>query len=193
MVTPLSTHASLLARVAGGVDSAAWTEFAERYRGLIRGYGLRRGLQPADADDFAQDVFVSLTSALRGFQYDPGKGRFRGFLRTIAVRALSKRFRDTRDDAEPIVADDSIESADTEDAEWESEWRQYHLREAMRHIQAEFRATDILAFEMMTRDGRDAKSVAADLGISVDSAYQIKSRLLKRLRALVAQQVAEEG
>jgi RNA polymerase sigma factor (sigma-70 family) len=193
VVTPLSTHASLLARVAAGADASAWTEFAERYRGLIRGYGLRRGLQPADADDFAQDVFVALTTALRGFEYDSAKGSFRGFLRTIAVRALGRRFRDTRPTADPMVAEETLEDAATPDEEWETEWRQYHLREAMRHIQAECRASDLLAFEMLTRDGRDAKGVAAELGISIDSAYQAKSRILKRLRVLVAEQVAAEG
>ncbi|MBK8976134.1 MAG: sigma-70 family RNA polymerase sigma factor [Planctomycetes bacterium] len=196
MVTPLSTHASLLARVAAGSDAPAWTEFADRYRGLIRGFALRRGLQAADAEDFVQDVFLALSSAMRGFEYDPGRGSFRGFLKTIAARALGKRFRAGRPVADQSVAEHALGNAASdaeEDADWEVEWRQYHLRVAMQRVTAEFRATDLQAFELLTRGDRDARAVAAELGISVDSAYQAKSRILKRLRALVAEQVAAEG
>lgn len=63
----------------------------------------------------------------------------------------------------------------------------------MQRVRAEFRASDLLAFQLLTQGGRNAQAVALELGISVDSAYQSKSRILKRLRELVAEQVAEEG
>ena len=196
MVHSLSTHASLLARLKTGSDDSAWAEFTARYRDLIRGYALRRGLQTADAEDLVQDVFLALSSGMKDFVYDPQKGRFRGFLKTIAVRAIGKRLRKSRgmvaQSAAELVLDSTPQEHD-DDADWEAEWRQYHLRAAMLRVRSEFRASDLLAFELLTRDGKDAKGVAQELGISVDSAYQAKSRILKRLKALVTEQVAEEG
>ncbi len=194
MVTPLSTHASLLARLSTGSDGAAWTEFAERYRDLIRGFALRRGLQAADAEDLVQDVFLALSSGMKDFVYDPQKGRFRGFLKTIAVRTIGKRLRKHQAHLAQSAAELAIDGASAgDDDDWEAEWRQYHLRSAMQRVRAEFRASDLLAFQLLTQGGRNAQAVAQELGISVDSAYQSKSRILKRLRELVAEQVAEEG
>lgn len=194
MVHFQSTHASLLARLTTGSDGSAWGEFCTRYADLIRGFALRRGLQSSDADDILQEVFLALTTAMKSFQYDPERGRFRGFLKTIAVRAIGKRLRRSAPAISQSVADELLDSASSGDEDdWDSEWRQHHLRHALQRIRVEFRASDLRAFEMMTRDGLDAKSVASELGISVDSAYQAKSRILKRLKSLVADQIEIEG
>ena len=195
MVNPLSTHASLLARLSSDPDAEAWNEFTARYEDLIRGFAQRRGLQAADAEDVMQDVFVALTQGMKEFVYDPAKGRFRGFLKTIAIRTIGKRLRGRKPLAGQSVADGALDAApaDDDDPDWEAEWRQYPLRTAMQRVRSEFRASDLRAFELLTRERRDARSVASELGISVDSAYQAKSRVLKRLRDLVAEQVEQEG
>ncbi len=192
----VSTHASLLARLSEGADAPAWDEFHARYRDLIRGFALRRGLQAADAEDVVQEVFLALAQALRTFEYQPEKGRFRGFLKTIAIRVLGKRFARERAGLGQTAAEHMIEAAPDESAhedDWEVEWRQHHLRTAMERVRAEFRGSDLRAFQLLTGGPRDARSVAAELGISVDSAYQAKSRILKRLRELVGEQVEAEG
>ena len=76
---------------------------------------------------------------------------------------------------------------------WEDEWREYHLRQAMRTVEVEFNAADRAAFDAYVLEGRDAREVAASLDLSVDQVYQAKSRILKRLSVLVEQQVSEEG
>lgn len=194
MVHFQSTHASLLARLTSGSDASAWSEFAAHYADLIRGFALRRGLQASDADDILQEVFLALTTAMKTFEYDPERGRFRGFLKTIAVRAIGKRLRRKSPALSQSTADELLGSAsDNDELDWDSEWRQHHLRHALQRIRVEFRASDLRAFEMATRDTRDAKSIATELGLSVDSVYQAKSRILKRLKALVAEQIEIEG
>jgi RNA polymerase sigma factor (sigma-70 family) len=193
---PVSTHASLLARLSEGADAPAWNEFHTRYRDLIRGFALRRGLQPADAEDVVQEVFLALAQAMKAFEYQPEKGRFRGFLKTIAIRVLGKRFARARSGLDQTAAEQVLDATPDErahEADWEAEWRQHHLRAAFERVRVEFRSTDLRAFELLTSGQRDARSVAAELGISVDSAYQVKSRILKRLRELVAEQVEAEG
>ena len=72
-----STHASLLERLRSEEAPAAWQLFHERYGPLIRDYGRRSGLQASDCDDLLQDVLLSLSRALPGFQYDPARGSLR--------------------------------------------------------------------------------------------------------------------
>lgn len=197
----LSTHQSLLARLARGDDQEAWAECFARYRDLILGVARRRGFTDANGEDVLQDVFVELTKTLPGFRYNRELGRFRGFLKTITVRVIGKRLRrrgplpaigQPDETADPADAANGIPDAEFE-AHWEAEWRQYHLRLAMAVIRSEVRATDLRAFEAVTQQQREPAAVAAELGMQVNSVYQAKSRILKRLRELIAAQVAEEG
>ena len=188
-----ATHATLLARLSDG-DAVAWSDFCDRYEQLIRGFAKRQGLGGADADDVVQDVLLGLTKSMPGFRYDPAKGKFRSYLKTATMHAIWRRSRQKG----PVVplgeggsqadgADDPV------DQTWEIEWRQYHLRQAMRTIRAEFNASDVIAFERYVGADRDAKETAAELGLSVDSVYQAKSRILRRLGQVIATQTDEEG
>lgn len=190
-----TTHSALLVRLSAGPDAEAWEEFCLRYGALIRAVARKQGLQAADADDVLQDVLVALNRSMKGFAYDRGRGRFRSYLRTVAIHAIYARLRQKRGEA-PLpdweaTAGPLEESAF--DALWEAEWRQYHLREAMRTIDQEFNEPDRIAFARYGVDGEDARIVATELGLSVDQVYQAKSRILRRLGALVARQVEEEG
>jgi RNA polymerase sigma-70 factor (ECF subfamily) len=191
-----TTHITLLQRLSRGDDPEAWREFNARYGELIRSFARRRGLQASDCDDLVQEVLLALNGSMPAFQYDPARGRFRGYLKTIAVRCISRKLCQKRgatgqEQVENAAAGDLADPAAEE--HWEAEWRQYHLRTAMRTIRAEFNESDLAAFEAYAGHGRDAANVAASLGVSVDAVYQAKSRILKRLRDLIAQQAGEEG
>ena len=190
---PRTTHVTLLERLGAGDDHAAWREFCHRYGDLIRGVARRAGATENDADDVLQDVLMALVGAMPGFRYDPSKGRFRGYLKTIVVRALARR---RQKHAPALLSEaDEVASGDAgvEEHLWEDEWRQHHLRLAMRVIDAEFTVHDRAAFQRYAVEGRPVADVASSLGLSADQVYQAKSRILRRLIALVAQQVAEEG
>lgn len=88
-----TTHISLLARLSGGEDPLAWTEFCHRYGELIRNFCRAQHLQPADCDDVLQDVLMSLTKSMPRFEYDPSRGKFRSYLKTITLHAIFARTR----------------------------------------------------------------------------------------------------
>jgi len=191
-----ATHTTLLERVSAGNDPVAWGEFCDRYGQLIRLFCIRRALQAADVDDVQQDVLLALSKAMPGFRYDPEKGKFRGYLKTIVIHAIYKKQFQNRG-VRDLSAVDEATRAGAADAnvenDWEAQWRQYHVRQAMTTIENEFNATDVDAFERYGLLGHDPARVAADLSLGVDSVYQAKSRIMKRLSALIAQQIAEEG
>lgn len=195
MYAQTTTHGTLLARLNGGGDTAAWREFCDRYEELIRAFARRRGLSAVDCDDVLQDVMLALTKSMPGFRYDPGKGKFRSYLKTVTLHALLRRSRQNSNAAPLEVGDGSVSRAIEDETEetWETEWRQYHLRTAMKAVRAEFNAADLDAFERYAVNGEDAASVARTLGLSVDQVYQAKSRVLKRLSQVIAHQVEEEG
>jgi RNA polymerase sigma-70 factor (ECF subfamily) len=186
-----ATHSTLLARLADAGDSAAWVEFRLRYSELIRGFCARRGLQAADIDDVEQDVLLALSKAMGQFSYDRGKGMFRSYLKTVVNNAIAKKWRQNVP-AGGLSQAEGV-GVEGEDDPWEQEWRQHHFRRAMRTIEAEFAETDRRAFALYAVEGRDAAEVARELGTSVDVVYQAKSRILKRLSAVIEAQIADEG
>src|SRR4051812_6689733 len=87
---PLGTSQTLLVRVRDRGDHEAWAAFDARYRPLVLGWCRRWA--PREADDAAQEVFAKLVSAIG--RYEPGRGRFRPWLKTVAenlMRALRRR------------------------------------------------------------------------------------------------------
>ena len=74
------TQVTLLGRLRDPADERAWQTFEGRYRELIVRFSIRQGLQFTDAEDTAQAVLASLVRAMRTFEFDPKKGRFRDYL-----------------------------------------------------------------------------------------------------------------
>jgi RNA polymerase sigma-70 factor (ECF subfamily) len=196
MPAQLTTHTSLLARLGDGADATAWKEFEERYGELIRSFARSRGFQPADCDDVVQDVLMSLTKAMRSFEYDPQKGRFRAYLKATTLHAISRLVRQKPGAADLDTIEDVAWLAGSDQAAeqaWEAEWRANHVRQAMRTLELEFTPSQLRAFQQYAVEGHEARDTAAALQITVNQVYQAKSRILKRLVELIEQQVQEEG
>ncbi|RMH03725.1 MAG: sigma-70 family RNA polymerase sigma factor [Planctomycetota bacterium] len=196
---PNSTQEEFLLALADGADRDAWEAFSARYGTLIRNFAGWCGLPPTDCDDVVQEVYLSLLKALPGFRYDRRKGRFRGYLKTATRRAAVALRR--RRAAEPLplervpppVAGRAGDSGPDLDEAWEREWRDYHVRRAMARLQPEFNSTDLAAFERYAIQGRPPAEVAAEFDLHLDQVYQAKSRILRRLRELVREQIEDEG
>ncbi len=191
-----TTHVSLLARLSDGTDRGAWAEFHDRYADLIRGFASRQGVQPADCDDVLQEALVALTKALPSFNYDPAKGKFRSYLKTVVLHVIYRKSCQNKgaialENLEELTAAGAAD--ETVEAQWEAEWRQYHLRLAMKTISAEFNKTDFQAFERYGLAGEPAPDTADALSMSVDQVYQAKSRILRRLGEVIDQQIQDEG
>ena len=196
MYAQTTTHATLLARLNDAEDRSAWEEFCERYGELITRFAQREGLQLADCEDVAQDVLMALTRSMPGFEYDPRKGKFRSYLKAATLHAVFRKRhqRHGQVNLEHIAEATRVAVTDaTIDESWEAEWRRYHLRQAMRTVEAEFNDTDRQAFHKYAIEGRDARDVAAELGLSLDQVYQAKSRIMKQLARVIECQVEEEG
>lgn len=178
-----TTPVSLLERVQRPGEEQAWVRFVEMYTPLLYHWSRRMGLQESDAADIIQEVFAILVARMPGFMYDRRKS-FRGWLRTILQnkwrdrqrrRAVEPRLQEDRTLAEQVMAREIGPF-------WEIEYRQQLVGRALELMQSEFQPTTWRACWEVVVSGRAAADVAAELGISVDSVYAAKSRVLRRLR-----------
>lgn len=184
------TRPSLLSRMREPRDGAAWREFEERYGEMILGWCRRCGLRQWDAEDVRQRVMIDLCRVLgAGFRYRPELGRFRHYLGRAVGNAIRQRAR--RVEPAGAEAAEPASSEGEQDARWEQEWRDHHLRIALRHLRATLgpRPRDVL--ERLLR-GERAADIAAATGTNEAAVRKTKQRLLAQLRERVRNQVVDE-
>ena len=186
-----ATRHSLLVKLRDPADEPAWREFVELYRPLVFRLARGQGLQHADADDLCQDVFRAVGRAIERWEPDASRGRFRGWLftvaRNLALNRLSrgKKHRGAGGDDNPLAAVPAIDPSLT--AEFDGEYRRRLFRWAADQVRDEFAAKTWQAFWATAVEERPAAAVAADLGLSVGAVYVAKSRVLARLRGRIQQ------
>ena len=71
--------------------------------------------------------------------------------------------------------------------QWELEHDRHLAAKALRLVEGDFAETTWRAFRRQVIDGRPASEAAAELGLSLNAALLAKSRVLKRLRAELAE------
>jgi RNA polymerase sigma-70 factor (ECF subfamily) len=177
------TRPSLLLRVRDAADQEAWQRFARAYGGLIYGECRRRGLRDADAEDVTQQVFSRIFQALRSFEYRPERGRFRDWLATI-VRNEVYRFLKSRAGV-PMHSEAALDELEQADAGWEERFMGHLLSVALEECRPHFEPRTWAAFQGVWVEHRPAPEVGRELGLPVESVYVAKSRVLKRLAAVV--------
>jgi RNA polymerase sigma-70 factor (ECF subfamily) len=183
------TSLSLLQRLCHQPDPESWQRLVELYTPLMRDWLQRASVQLQDADDLIQEVFSVLVKELPRFHYEPERGSFRGWLRTIMANRLRAFYRGRQ--ARPLAAggsDFAEMAAHLEDPHsqlsqlWNREHDQYLARRLLEMIKPDFEATTWRAFESVTIDGATPAEAAEELGISVNAVFIAKSRIMRRLR-----------
>ncbi|MFO0905039.1 MAG: sigma-70 family RNA polymerase sigma factor [Pirellulales bacterium] len=199
-MTGPETRPSLVLRLQNSADQRAWAEFVEIYQPLILRTLRSRGLQEADAREVCQEVLLAVSRAVERWDARPERGSFRGWLssitRNLCVNFLIRRARHPQPLGDETQLREWLESAPAADSE-ASRWfaleeRRQQLRWAAERVRPEFRETAWTAFWETAVEGRDAASVAAQLGVAVGVVYVSRSRVMKRLR-IVVQQVRDES
>ncbi len=181
-----TTSPSLLLRIRDPSDQLAWDEFEELYSGIIRAYCRQRRLQPHDEDDLVQEVMNSVSRAIRTFEYDPSRGRFRSWLGTIVANRINNHLsRSSGRNQVPVggsvdVADRSGNWSDP-DSGWVEIFSERVFRTACNRVRPDVSPATWECFELTWIQNQDAAEVAGRLGIPVHSVYVNKSRVLKRL------------
>jgi RNA polymerase sigma-70 factor (ECF subfamily) len=178
---------SLLLRVQAN-DQAAWDRLVHLFTPLVYSWCRQSGLQPADAENVFQEVFLAVSYNLHTFRRDRPGDSFRGWLRVITRHKIADHFRKKVEGGEggsdaqkrlqqvpaPDLPDDDPETMQSETS--------LIYRRALDLIKAEFEPTTWQAFEAVMLQGLSSAETAKAVGISVNAVYLARSRILKRLR-----------
>jgi RNA polymerase sigma factor (sigma-70 family) len=206
-----STHWSLIVR-AGSSGSpqarAAWEELCSIYWYPIYALIRRKGNTHHQATDLTQYYFVRLVEKGVISAADPGKVRFRAFLRTDCQRFLIDQFRRTtaRGRCVPTVSIDAhaaldryrFEPADTltPDRQFDRDWALTLLGKVLDLLAGEYAAKGhselFEKLKIVLTHGKGAVSAATlaeQLGKSEEAVHMAAHRLRKRYREILEDQI----
>jgi RNA polymerase sigma-70 factor (ECF subfamily) len=183
------TSISLLDRARVNPNDGSWDRLADVYSTLLRAWLTRFDVQRADADDLIQETLLAVSCDLPKFQHSGRPGAFRSWLRSILVNRVRSFWRSAK--YRPTVAGgtswaDRLEQLADDKSDASREWNLEHDRHVMarllEQVRPRFEPKTWEAFRRQVLDGQRADAVAAELGLSLNSVYVARSRVLSTLR-----------
>jgi RNA polymerase sigma-70 factor (ECF subfamily) len=182
-----STSASLLERIRHDPAASQWQTLVELYDPLIRGWLKRQSVLASDADDLVQDVLTVVARRLKDFEHNGRTGAFRNWLRTVTVNCVRDFWRSKKREHAATgqvqeLLDQLLDPSSGLSQNWDQEHDRYITKQLLARLRDEFEPTTWRAFERVALDGVPAAQVAAELGVTINSVFIAKSRILARLR-----------
>lgn len=190
-----SISTTLLDQVRARVPEA-WEGMVRLYSPLIYRWCRRAGVSEADAADLLQEVFAAVVLQLPKFRRTGEADSFTAWIATITRNKVRDHYRRRNRVAEArggttaqmamaaIPQDPELSAASVQpDADSAALLRQ----QVLQRIEAEFEQRTWQAFLKTTLEGQSPAHVAEDLGMSIPAVYMAKSRILRRLRAALAE------
>ncbi len=176
---------TLLEKLRDKHDDAAWTDFVYYYRKYIYNIARRMQLGHDAAEEVVQIVMIQSWNKLPEFQYDPSKGRFRGWLCRVTGNAVKNYYRDnvnrfTELDPDSSFSDELVTQPEVEKIA-EEEWKEYLPKLAWKNVQKHFDDNIKKVWEMLKK-GREVADIAKDLKIAESSVYVYRKRIQDKLR-----------
>ncbi|MFH1419975.1 MAG: sigma-70 family RNA polymerase sigma factor [Planctomycetota bacterium] len=178
-----TTRPSLLIRVRNQRDQDAWHEFDAIYRPMLRRFARVRGLDDGAADEVAQECMVAVSRYIGGFEYDPQKGRFKGWLRTLVNNRIRNMLRDRHEvQAESQDFKRPEHQGRTPEEIFDAIWKQEHLKQCLRFVKREVESSTFDAFVAYAMEERSIEDVCEAFKMTANQVHAIKSRMIKRIR-----------
>lgn len=191
-----------------------WWRFAELYEDAIKSYARQKGSK--DPDDTLQEVNLLLLDVFQNRKYDPAKGKFRAFLKTIIKNAVLMSLRkaqsrpeghafsmdgvrDSEDDpnagllfqAEMEMATSGESVVDSHDQEWVHALYEASVKQVMRNPAISPLYKKVYRFYAM--DGHSVAETAKTFGIDRNLVSQIKVRVWNAIKEVAIKLGVEEG
>lgn len=179
-------------RLQDAADVAAWEEFSEIYGPVIYRVALSKGLQPMDADDLVQEVFLAVSLSLSKWLMRDDRGTFRAWLLRIARNEAIDRLRQRarRDlvcggsSAAQLLAELPARSEFSDSLDLEYQRALFRL--AARRIQQEVTDQVWQAFWLTTVEGVSIADAATELKTSIGNIYVARCRVMARIKDLIS-------
>lgn len=189
-----TTRNSLVLRIRDRGDSVAWREFDAIYRPILERFARMRGLSADAADDVVQQCMTTVSEHIIKFDYDPAKGRFKGWLRTIIQNVIHNEQRKRGEvQADTAALDRATGAEPAADTAFDQIWQREHLKYCLERVRAKIEDSTYRAFQAYALEERPVDDVCAELNMTQRQVRLIKWRVTQMLREQMRYLIGDEG
>lgn len=185
-----NTRQTLILRAQNPEDHTAWDDFVDYYREFIRMVLNKSNISLNEIDDLIQDILLRVWKGLPNYEYKKEKAKFRTWLSVLIkntiINHISKAKRKGHEQKIEFIDAmlGSISESDIEQVIAE-EWVNYLTSKAMSRVKEAFSGNAVEVF-ILSLNGKNARQISEQLGMSEDSVFVLRSRVKSRLKAEVA-------
>ncbi|GMU20314.1 MAG: hypothetical protein AMXMBFR13_04110 [Phycisphaerae bacterium] len=173
-----TTRASLIDRIRDFGDVQAWGEFDSLYRPILYRFARLQGLDAFEAEEVVQLCMTTVAQEIEHFRYDPCKGRFRGWLKTMVIHRIRRLMRDRR---RAMLGEEAMAAICGQDPSpedlFERLWLQEHLRRCLETLRLGVDQASFDAFCRHVFDGWTVQEVCQATGLRSQQFHRLKWRL----------------
>jgi RNA polymerase sigma-70 factor (ECF subfamily) len=192
----IPTRQSLLSRLRNWDDRASWEDFFNTYWSLIYSVALKARLTEAEAQDVVQETVITVARQMPQFQYDPGKGSFKGWLLKTTQWRINDQFRKRRPgvpfvDHPGTTTEQTPEGTDREklrvealgvEKHWDELWEAHLLEAAIEWVRRRADPREFQIFDLTVNRGMGPLKVAKTLNVMRAHVYYAKHKIARMIR-----------
>jgi RNA polymerase sigma-70 factor (ECF subfamily) len=202
------TRKTLLEKLRVFEDRQAWTQFMSLYLPMMQVWGRRCGLQDDDVEELTGRLLAKLVDAIPRFDYDPEKGSFRGWLKTVTQREVSNLARERRrrpaghgSGGQSTVFELLLQHPDSVDnlvdeLQERSEAMLRSVHDAVKEIESACQGEEQKSWHLFQRiflSGHEIESVAKEFGLSYHATAMRVQRIKKKVRSRAVELALQRG
>ena len=181
-----NTRLTLIERAQDPEDHSAWDDFVCYYKDFIKMVLNKSQISLNNMDDIIQDILLRVWKGLPNYEYKKDKAKFRTWLSVLIkntiLNHIAKAKRKGRD-SKVELNEEALKTISESDLEnvIASEWVNYLTSKAMIKVEESFSGNAIEVFTLSLK-GVSARQIAAQLGMTEDSVFVLRSRVKSRLK-----------
>jgi RNA polymerase sigma factor (sigma-70 family) len=190
----IPTRRTLVGRLKNWEDRESWQEFFDTYWRLIYRLARKAGLGESEAQDVVQETVLAAAKAMPGYEYDPQRCSFKGWLLYLTRCRIADQLRKAGRQVRTVssgtagtartallerVADPAAFAPETE---WEEEWEQNLFEAALQQVKERVDAKQFQMFYYAAVKQWPAGEVARTLEVSAARVYLAKHRVAAQVK-----------
>lgn len=184
------TRNSLIVRLKSEQNEIAWRDFVGNYEGFLAQIARRHGVPERHVADATQQILIAIVRSIEGWKDDGNAASFRRWLSTVSRNVVIRFMSQERRHPGGVGGSDLVallQKVEEKPDEFHVQRYQHELIVwATQQVRKEFLETSWQAFWATVIEQQSVDQVAKDLNISTGSIYMSRSRIMVRIRKIIA-------
>lgn len=177
-----------MARAKDPNDDLAWSDFFEYYSGFMQMLLWKMNIPKDLHEDLKQELLLKIWVAMKDFEFDHSKAKFRTWLATIIRNGTMTYMRSFRnkEKREKIHQEQEVSYSEEQMIPGEieqlinKEWANYMVQHVIDHLKQFFSGKAIEVY-LLSSKGLDGKEISRELNVPLNTVYVLRNRVKVRL------------